>query len=281
MVDSSRRVGIVGASAALLALSLGLFAAAQAPEKKDAPPESPAAKQAPAGQPAAGQAAPGQGAPAGNPPAAEGASDVSFLRYCWNASPVFFVGMGLLSIYFGTIVVDHFLRLRLRLIVPPTLVHTLDAMLNEKKYKEAYEAAKADPSLFGRAITAGVERLTHGFDRAMDALVAVAEEGKMDMEHRASNIATIGQMSPMLGLLGTVLGMVLSFQEIAKGGQPKPAELANNIGLALVSTLEGLILAIPAIYFFALFRNRIARLIYEVESLGELYLWRFSAAVKK
>lgn len=237
------------------------------------------------------EAAPPVAAPPAAPPAAEPpptpaepatqASNVSFLRYCWNASPVFFVGMSLLAIYFGAVVIDHFLRLRLVKVVPPEVVAGVDTMLNEKKYKEAYEALRGDKSLFARAVTAGVERLSHGIDRGMDAMLGVAEDGKMDMEHRASIIATIGQISPMIGLLGTVLGMVLAFQEIARGGQPKPAELANSIGLALVTTLEGLILAIPAIYFFGLFRNRISRLIFEVETLGETYLWRFAGAVKK
>jgi biopolymer transport protein ExbB len=189
--------------------------------------------------------------------------------------------MGGLSIYFFSVVIDQFMKLRLKLVIPPQLVQTVDGLLGEKKFKEAYDALKGDKSLFARSVTAGVERLSHGIDRGMEAMVGVAEDGKMTMEHKASVIATVGQISPMLGLLGTVLGMVLAFQEIAKGGQPKPAELADNIGIALISTLEGLILAIPAIFFFGLFRNKISRLIFEVESLGESFLWRFAAALKK
>lgn len=270
----------------LVALVLAGASVGQESKKADAPKASPPAPEAKAveSKPAADPAPPAPG-PRAEPAPADATepapADVSFLRYCWDASPVFFIGMGLLSLYFVAVVVDHFLKLRLAVVIPTQTLQGVDGLLNEKKYKEAYEALRGDKSLFARAVTAGVERLSHGIDRGMDAMLGVAEDGKMDMEHRASIIATIGQISPMIGLLGTVLGMVLAFQEIARGGQPKPAELANSIGLALVTTLEGLILAIPAIYFFGLFRNRISRLIFEVETLGETYLWRFAGAVKK
>ena len=68
----------------------------------------------------------------------------------------------------------------------------------------------------------------------------------------------------MLGLLGTVQGMVLSFQVIATSTtSPKPAELADGIATALFTTLEGLVVAIPAIIFYALFKNRLARFLME------------------
>jgi biopolymer transport protein ExbB len=211
----------------------------------------------------------------------EPARQQSFLAYIFWASPSFFVIMAGLSIYLVERVVSNMMKLRLVVIAPPQLLTNMEAMLGEKKFKEAYDMLRSDTSLFGRALVAGVERLSQGFDRGMDALVSVSEDGKMDLEHKISPIATIGAVAPMLGLLGTVLGMIMSFQKIALGGQPKPAELAEGIGLALVSTLEGLVVAVPAIVFFGFFRNRIARLIFEVESVGETYLWRFAGALKK
>lgn len=256
-----RSVWVTWLFAALLA---GWFAGiALAQDAKEAPPADPAANPPPAA------------------PAEEMVQSTNFLKYCYDASPAFFWIMLALSVWMVALIVQGLMRFQLAKIVPPALVNGLDGMLNEKKFKEAYELVRADPSLFARSVTAGVERLSHGFDRGIDAMVTVSEDGKMDMEHQISHIATIGTVGPMLGLLGTVLGMILAFQQISQGGQPKPAELAANIGLALVSTLEGLIVAVPAIYFFALLRNRITRLVFEVETVGESYLWRFSSALKK
>lgn len=262
------RCGMLGRNVGGLFLGVALLMSVSAwgQEAKNAPPPAAPPPQAGGVAPAANEEKPEQ---------------LSFLAYVYRASPFFFFMMGTLSIGFGALVVDHFMKLRFPLIIPPKLEEGLRQLLDEKKYKEAYELVKDDPSLFGRAVKAGVERLSHGWDRGVDALYAVAEEGKMEMEHRASYIAIVGQLSPMLGLLGTVLGMVLSFQQIAQGGQPKPAELANSIGLALVSTLEGLILAIPAIVFFGFFRNRIAKLIFDLETIAESFLWRFAGALKK
>jgi biopolymer transport protein ExbB len=224
--------------------------------------ESPAAKEAAAEEPA--------------PPARE-----NFLVYIFKASPIFFFIMFALSCYLVTMVIQGMGKLRMPNVIPPTVIASLDTMLSEKKFKEAYELVRNDQSLFGRSLTAGVERLSHGFDRGMEAMITVAEDGKMDMEHKVSPVATIGSVAPMLGLMGTVIGMILAFQQIAAGGQPRPAELAKNIGLALVTTLEGIVIAVPAIYCFALLRNRIARLVFEVETVGESYLWRFAGALKK
>lgn len=205
----------------------------------------------------------------------------NFFIYMYKASPEFFIIMGLVSIFLGYLIVNSFLAYQLPNYVPPELTKKLDGLLGEQRFKDAYEAVRTSPSPFGRAVAAGVERLSHGFDRAMDALVVVAEDSKMEAEHKISLISVIGQLGPLLGLLGTVLGMIDAFQRIAQGGQPRPAEIAEAIGLALVSTLEGICVALPAIFFFAWFRNKIARLTFEVESLGEAYLWRFSTALKK
>ena len=212
---------------------------------------------------------------------ADAANERNFLVYVFQAAPVFFFIMFGISCYLVTLVIQGLTRLRLPTVIPPETVSELDSLLGEKKFKEAYEVVRRDASLFARSLTAGVERLSHGFDRGMDAMITVAEDGKMEMEHKVSPVATIGSVAPMLGLMGTVIGMIYAFQQIAAGGQPKPAELAENIGLALVTTLEGIVVAVPAIYCFALLRNRIARLVFEVETVGENYLWRFAGALKK
>ena len=108
----------------------------------------------------------------------------------------------------------------------------------------------------------------------------------MKLEHRLSYMALIGNISPMIGLFGTVQGMIGSFRAIATGGStPDPSRLAEGISTALFTTLVGLAIAIPAIAAYNILRNRVARLLLEVGVTSENLMSRFEdvqpQAVKK
>ena len=162
-------------------------------------------------------------------------------------------------------------------IVPVALVEGFESHLNEKQYQEAYEMAKNDESFLGRVLSAGLAKLSAGYQQAIEAMQEVGEEENMKMEHRLSYVALIGTISPMVGLLGTVQGMIESFSVIAaRTTTPPPSELAKGISTALFTTLIGLAIAIPAIAFYNILRNRIARLVLEVGILSEGLMSRFS-----
>ncbi len=251
-----------------------------AQESKAAPAADQKAENPPAAKEPAAETPKADSAKADDASAAAAAGE-SFLTYCFRASPTFFILMLGISVWLVTLIVQAFLRLKSKDFAPPALMTQIDGLLNEKRYREAYEVVKNDKSLLGRSLAVGVERLSYGVDKGMEGMFGTIEDGKMELEHQVSPIALVGTIGPLLGLLGTVLGMILTFQEIGRGGQPKPAQLAETIGLALVSTLEGLIVAIPAVFFFSMIRNRIARLIFDCESYGETYLLKFAQAVKK
>ena len=104
----------------------------------------------------------------------------------------------------------------------------------------------------------------------------VGEEENMKLEHRLSYMALIGTISPMVGLFGTVHGMIDSFMVIARStSAPKPSELATGISTALLTTLLGLAIAIPAIAAFNILKNRVSRLVLEVGILSENLMSRF------
>ena len=106
------------------------------------------------------------------------------------------------------------------------------------------------------------------------------DDATMEMEHRTTYLATVGTLGPMIGLVGTVYGMILSFRVIATAGSsPQASQLAQGISTALFTTLEGIAVSIPAIYFYAVFRNRIARLSLEVAVTAESLLEQFSPGV--
>jgi biopolymer transport protein ExbB len=196
--------------------------------------------------------------------------------------PYFTIAFLAISFWFVALTVQHFMGLRRDNIVPLQLVEAFEAHLNEKKYQEAYELAKGDESFLGQVLSAGLAKLSAGYEKAVESMQETGEEEVMKLEHRLSSISVIAVISPMVGLLGTVWGMVLAFETLAtSGGAPKPDELAQNIGMALVTTLIGLIIAIPALMFHNSFKNRIAKLVHEVGIVSEGLMSRFETVGKK
>jgi len=162
-------------------------------------------------------------------------------------------------------------------VCPVHLVEGFEGHLNEKRYQEAYDLAKNDDSFLGQVLSAGLAKLSAGYSQAIEAMQEVGEEENMKMEHRLSYMALIGTISPMIGLFGTVHGMIKSFEEIAssKGQSPKPDQLAKGISTALFTTLVGLFIAIPAIAAYNILRNKVARLVLEVGIYSEGLMSRF------
>ncbi|MHB8900439.1 MAG: MotA/TolQ/ExbB proton channel family protein [Thermoguttaceae bacterium] len=249
------------------------FGAEEAPADLDL---GPAPEPAPA--PAA-PAAPAAGAPA---PAAAPAAEApppqkSFLAWLiealgWSFT-IIFLGISFAGVAF---LVMNILAIRRDAILPATLIQGFEAHLNEKRYQEAYELAKSDESFLGRVLAAGMEKLQTGYEQALSAMQEVGEEENMKLEHRLSYMGLIGTIAPMVGLLGTVVGMVESFSVIAASTvSPKPSELAEGISKALVTTLVGLNLAIPALAFYHVMRNRMARLVHETGMISESLMSRF------
>ncbi len=201
----------------------------------------------------------------------------SYLVWTYKALGIrYTVAFLVISFSFVALVVMIMLSLRRDNICPAHLVEAFEAHLNEKRYQEAYELAKNDDSFLGMVLSAGLQRLSQGYEHAIEAMQEVGEEETMKLEHRLSYIAMIGGIAPMVGLLGTVDGMVIAFSVIANSPTtPKPSELASGISTALVTTLVGLVISIPAIMFLGFMKNRLARLTLEVGILSEGLMSRF------
>jgi len=238
----------------------------------------------PAPADAGGGAAP---APAGAPSAGDDAAlppAKSRLVWFYEALGPFYsiVFLGL-SFILVALLVMSILTSRRDNVVPLQLVEAFEAQLNEKRYQEAYEMAKTDESVLGQVLSAGLAKLSQGYDKAIEAMQEVSEEENMKLQHRLSYIAMIGSVAPMVGLFGTVDGMIASFEVLATsgGGAPNPQQLAAGISTALVTTLIGLAIAIPAIAAFGILKNRVQRLVLEVGILSEGLMGRFETVGRK
>jgi biopolymer transport protein ExbB len=234
--------------------------------------------------------APKAEAPAPEAPAAAAApatetkkAPENLLQWAIRASGPIGVGLLFLSIYFVALVIKLFLELRVSEAVPAVLVERLEAAIKDKKFQEAYDACKDNDSFLARLVRTGVANLPNGRAEAKDAMMTVQEEVVTMMETRISYLAIIGTLGPMIGLVGTIAGMIASFQEIATaaGAQPKPEKVAEGISTALFITLEGVSLSVPAIFFFAFFRNRIAMIAMESNRVADRTINALLAAAKQ
>jgi biopolymer transport protein ExbB len=205
----------------------------------------------------------------------------SFLRWMIRASGPIGVVILAMSFYLVALVVWMFLRLRPEVVAPPALLDEVADLLANRQYERAFALVEENPSFLAHTLAAGVRRLPSGTVAAHRAMELGNEERTMDLEHRTTYLATVGTLGPMIGLVGTVYGMIRAFQAIATmGSSPQASLLASGISTALFATLLGIGVSLPAIAFYALFRNRIARLSLDVQILAEGLLDQFAPGVR-
>jgi biopolymer transport protein ExbB len=161
------------------------------------------------------------------------------------------------------------------------LVQGIETSLEQNNPQAAAELVKADESFLGNLLNAGLGQLTKGKEAVLEAMQVAGDTETMKAEQNIGYIALIGNIAPMVGLLGTVQGMVKSFGEIASSSQtPKPSVLAVGIEQALYTTLVGLYLAIPAIVIYNILRNMVQRQIQAAGAKSEELIEKFQEAAK-
>ena len=280
---SSSRSGRAWSLGCFLAYVLACVALVPGPSsfaqeaKKEAPPaEAPKAEAAPAVEAPRADAGPAADAP--TPGARK-----SLLRWAIEASGPIGLFLLCISIYFTALVIKLFMELRVSEAVPAALVEKLENAIKERKFQEAYDACRDNESFLARLVRTGVANLPNGRAEAKEAMQTTQDEVVTAMEARISYLAIIGTLGPMIGLVGTIAGMIASFQEIATaaGAQPKPEKVAEGIPTALFITLEGVSLSVPAIFFFAMFRNRIAMMAMESAKVADRTISALLAAAKQ
>lgn len=171
----------------------------------------------------------------------------------------------------------HFLLQNRRInVVPEDLVGDLEGLLGERKFREAIQLAENDESIFGEVMHAALTEASNGYgamERAVEETADLASTRKL----RGLELLNVfGAVGPMVGLFGTVYGMIVAFWTIVDaGGQPDPAQLAAGISTALVTTFWGLVVGIPAVAAGALIRTKIEALVTEAMVEAEALIGRF------
>jgi biopolymer transport protein ExbB len=266
-------------SVVCIALAWGQPATVQAQEAAQKGEAPAAAKDdgAEAAKPQAPQPAASTSDEGTKPPVAE-----NMLQWAIRASGPIGLFLLCLSVYFTALVIRLFMEYRVSEAVPTPLVEKLEAAIRDKKFQDAYDVCKENDSFLARLVRVGIANLPNGRPEAKEAMLATSEEIVTGLEMKISYLATIGTLGPMIGLVGTVWGMIRSFQTIATAGgeQPRPEKVAEGISTALFITLEGITLSVPAIFFFAFFRNRISQMTMEANKVADRTISSLVAAAK-
>jgi biopolymer transport protein ExbB len=248
----------------LAILTASLFIAGTSATARAQPPEEPAAETAPA-----------EAAPAAAP------TEQSFISWLLEASGIIGAFIFLLSIYFIATVARLFKELRLEVAMPPNIVSEARALIEKRNFKGVYALVKEDHSHFSQVLRAGLTELPSGLPEAREAMEMVSDVIRTEDEKKISMLAVLGTLGPMIGLLGTLMGMIESFGVIARSDvQLKSSEVAKGISKALVLTFEGVGLSVPAIYFFAVFRNRVSTISANVLLTADELIRSLAAAAK-
>ena len=143
-------------------------------------------------------------------------------------------------------------------LIPEALLDSIRADFKGGRFKDAIKRVKADDSFLARILRDAFQRAPGGHAAMRRALEQAADAALMGRLRRLEVLNVLGQVSPMIGLFGTVYGMILAFQAIVvSGGAADPVMLAGGIGTALTTTFWGLVVAIPSMAAYALLRQRL------------------------
>jgi biopolymer transport protein ExbB len=183
------------------------------------------------------------------------------------------VGWGIIltSVIGVALAIEHFVNIRRDKLAPPDTVGELEALIDEGQYDEALSLCESERTFLTNCMGAALAKVNDGPEAMKNALETVGEEEAFKLNQKISYLSLIGNVAPMLGLLGTVTGMIGAFTIIEQVAAPSPALLARGVYEALVTTCQGLVVSIPILSVYFYFKNKVTRLIIEMGIIsGEL-----------
>ncbi|MCP3690805.1 MAG: MotA/TolQ/ExbB proton channel family protein [Planctomycetaceae bacterium] len=179
----------------------------------------------------------------------------------------FYAMLGIFSIFAATVTLERLVNLRRSRILPSPFEKGLTDILGQSSpsQTELSDLAKQWPSPIARILTAALDRAGRPLSEVEKAMedAALREISEMRSKHRPLNV--VGSTAPLVGLLGTVVGMIFAFQISSQLGLGKAEQLARGIYLALLTTAGGLTIAIPTLLLSAWFQGRVERFFRQID----------------
>ncbi len=171
----------------------------------------------------------------------------------------------LCSIAALAIIGERLWTLQTKFVIPAELLAQVQQLLEHKQFDAQQLLLLREGSPMGRVLAAGLVNRQHPRDIIKEAVEDAGRHVVPELERYLNSLGTIAAISPFLGLLGTVLGMIQMFGGIGSHGLGDPSIVASGISQALVATAAGLAVAIPSLMFYRYFRARVDGLLVDME----------------
>lgn len=179
------------------------------------------------------------------------------------------------------LIIEHCVTIRRDKVAPPHLIVELEQLLDEEQYEEALNLCETQRTFITNVMGAALARVGEDYSKIVTAAENAAAEEGLKLQHKISWINLLANTGPMCGLFGTVQGMVSAFTEIATSASVTPQQLAGGIYTALVTTVWGLIVAIPALSAYFIFKNKVQALCLELGGISAELIERLEPAAGK
>lgn len=183
--------------------------------------------------------------------------------------------LGVGSILCVAFIIERLAALQRKKILPERFMEDLEGLAQERKTSEAMAVCRSVDSPVARMVAAGLAKHDKTKNQAREAMEMAGRREASNLEKNLDGLSTIAAAGPLVGLLGTVTGMIRTFSVVKAFGVGDPMRLSGGISEALISTAAGLVLAIPALVFHRYFLRRVDRLVLEIEEYTERILNHF------
>lgn len=170
------------------------------------------------------------------------------------------------SIVSLAIIGERFWSLNSKKILPNELVSSVWKLHKAKQLDKSKVQSLSNSSPLGRVLAAGILNESHGREIMKESIEEVGRQIAHELERYLNSLGTIASITPLLGLLGTVIGMINVFAAIMANGVGDPAVLAGGISQALITTASGMSVAIPSLMFYRYFRGKVDELVIQMET---------------
>jgi biopolymer transport protein ExbB len=250
-VRKARKIALVFTVVSVLFMGVGMIGSLYAQEAAGG-----AGDLAPSGEAAATTAAPKQ-------------SGSQFFQVLFGSGAIGFIlwlalfGSAGGGVYF---IVDSYITVSEKRIMPDALIANVTAAMAEGDVLKALQQCETDPGPMANILSAGFSHVEEGFEVIQEAIGSAANFETEKIMQKLTWISVMANLAPMLGLLGTVQGMIMAFQTLATGA-PDVGSLALAISQALWTTAAGLCVAVPCVTAYYILRNKANRIILKMESI--------------
>ncbi|MCC5832820.1 MAG: MotA/TolQ/ExbB proton channel family protein [Chlamydiales bacterium] len=187
------------------------------------------------------------------------------LLQVFRASPLIYIILFTLSLFAFVVWFYSFLTVRQSQMVPPDFLKHIRGLLLEKRYEAALDACQKARHFSGSILACGIMARAHGHQVMVEAMQTEGKRCGVTLWQRISLINDVAIIAPMLGLLGTVLGLFYAFYDVNRSPDTL-ASIFDGLGIAVGTTVAGLIVAILSMVFYATLKFRVVRLLNTLEN---------------